>query len=211
MEQGNCPELMEVDGRASTIANSEDLSRFKNLHDEAYLYVDMGLTCDSQQQTEQAVVLYSKGLQCLKDALVIANANADQTQTEWMKVKALSEKMIATRSRIETRKDFLLANDSSAARGVNDPPPSYEVSISNSESESSTLSDAASSVSSQDATALYVIQDGVQIFYISADGAVSAPSYPSSLAVYVFNESRSPDAPPAFLQVSLKITSIVDV
>ena len=195
---------IEVTASSSTNSNSQ-IARFKDLHEEAYLYVDMGLTCDSQQQTEQAVILYTKGLKCLQDALLIANTCSNALDPEWQKVKVLADKMIATRGRIESRKDFLLTNDSSAARVMSDPPPSYEVSISRSNSESSNISET-SAGPSQDATALFVIPDGVQIFYISVDGAVTAPSYPASLAIYVFSESSRPDQPPAFLQVKMKKT-----
>ena len=36
------------------------------------------------------------------------------------------------------------------------------------------------------ATEIYKIESGVQLFYIAPDGSVSTPSYPTSLSVYLF-------------------------
>jgi len=52
------------------------------------------------------------------------------------------------------------------------------------------------------------IEDGVQLYYITPEGYVSAPSYPSSLSIYLLTDGRDGAAsatncetPPAFLQV----------
>jgi len=50
------------------------------------------------------------------------------------------------------------------------------------------------------------IDAGVQIYFITADGYVSAPSYPSSLSIYLLTDKAASggtnsDTPPAFLQV----------
>ena len=59
---------------------------------------------------------------------------------------------------------------------------------------------------SPNATEIFNIQTGVQIFFITPEGYVSAPSYPSALKVFRFNEDVSSEAssimqPSAFLQV----------
>ncbi|ESO88510.1 hypothetical protein LOTGIDRAFT_83379, partial [Lottia gigantea] len=54
---------------------------------------------------------------------------------------------------------------------------------------------------------LFIISEGVQIFYITPEGFVSAPSYPSTLRLCKFSEEAAVGAtnaappPPAFLQV----------
>ncbi|XP_006010272.1 spartin a isoform X2 [Latimeria chalumnae] len=56
----------------------------------------------------------------------------------------------------------------------------------------------------EDAVELLLIPQGVQIFYVTYDGQVSAPSYPGYLRIVKFSDSSSGAAqnrPPAFLQV----------
>lgn len=56
-----------------------------------------------------------------------------------------------------------------------------------------------------EAKAIFSIADGVQIFFVSSNGHVSAPSYPTALTVYKFSDgSLTPTGqrrPPAFLEV----------
>lgn len=62
---------------------------------------------------------------------------------------------------------------------------------------------------------LYSIEEGAQIFYITSEGYVSAPSYPSALHVIKFEDEStvpmpsstqaSEQRPPAFLHVSMNI------
>lgn len=56
-----------------------------------------------------------------------------------------------------------------------------------------------------DADELILIPHGVQIFYVTPDGQVSAPSYPGYLRIVRFfdsEEARTQNRPPAFLQVT---------
>jgi spartin len=91
------------------------------------------------------------------------------------------------------------------ADSFHDPPPSYEVATTPTSSAASLAPDIA------DAVLVFYIPDGVQIFFITPEGYVSAPSYPSSLAIYQFTDdvlaghkngaTSSAEAPPAFLQI----------
>lgn len=57
---------------------------------------------------------------------------------------------------------------------------------------------------SEDGEELLYIQHGVQIFFVTPDGHVSAPSYPGYLRLVKFTGDHSettPNRPPAFLQV----------
>ncbi|XP_055022803.1 spartin-like [Boleophthalmus pectinirostris] len=61
------------------------------------------------------------------------------------------------------------------------------------------------SVTWEDGELLLYIPHGVQIFFVTPEGAVSAPSYPSFLRLVKFTHEasdRTPNRPPAFLQVS---------
>lgn len=58
---------------------------------------------------------------------------------------------------------------------------------------------------SEDGEELLFIPNGVQMFYVTPDGQVSAPSYPGYLRLVKFTNERSettPHRPPAFLQVT---------
>lgn len=57
----------------------------------------------------------------------------------------------------------------------------------------------------EDGEEMLYIPHGVQIFYVTPEGHVSAPSYPGYLRLVKFtsdHSERMPDRPPAFLQVS---------
>lgn len=43
--------------------------QFRRGHDEGYLYINQGLTCDEGGQARQAETLYAKGLACIEQAL----------------------------------------------------------------------------------------------------------------------------------------------
>lgn len=60
----------------------------------------------------------------------------------------------------------------------------------------------------EDGEELFFLPNGVQIFFVTPDGQVSAPSYPGYLRIVKFINDRSesmPDRPPAFLQVSVRL------
>lgn len=57
----------------------------------------------------------------------------------------------------------------------------------------------------EDGEELFFLPNGVQIFFVTPDGHVSAPSYPGYLRIVKFTSdcsSATPTRPPAFLQVS---------
>lgn len=68
----------------------------------------------------------------------------------------------------------------------------------------SRTSNSTPSPESEDGEELLYIQHGVQIFFVTPDGQVSAPSYPGYLRLVKFASDHSdtmPNRPPAFLQV----------
>ena len=103
-------------------------------------------------------------------------------------------KMEKSQSQITSRVEHILQTDSATARAIQDPPPSYETATTpTSETDdmswadnimNENLADSRNSLQAVDGTELFVIEDGVQIFYITPEGYVSAPSYPSALGVY---------------------------
>ena len=195
----------------------ERISNIKNLHDESFLYIQQGLSCDEYGQREQAITLYTKGLDSIAKALQISKETEGCSGPDWEKARTMIRKMEKSQSEIKSRVEHILETDSATARAIQDPPPSYEFATTpTSETEdmswadnimNENLSDSRrSSVNAVDGTELFVIQDGVQIFYITPEGYVSAPSYPSALGIYKLDGQQSQGAssvetPPAFLRV----------
>ena len=207
----------------SVSSQHPDLANLKNFHDEAYLYIQQGLSCDDLGHGEQAVTLYRKGIQCIERGQEICCEGADKTGPQWEKARKMKSKMARTQSQIEVRIDHLLRNDTNAARAATDPPPSYESATTptsaTSELEFDSLFEsvgdsimaeemAGSSGQTMPAHAIeiFTIPDGVQIYFITTEGHVSAPSYPSSLGIYRLQDQTPAEAsnhvtPPAFLSI----------
>ncbi|GFR73085.1 spartin-like [Elysia marginata] len=87
-------------------------------------------------------------------------------------------------------------------------PPAYDEDELTALGESLMMAESGSSATPANATELLSIPDGVQIFFISPNGLVSAPSYPAALHVVTFNRDSEQAAstghvgpPPAFLYV----------
>lgn len=197
---------------------SDALSKVTQLSEEAKLYIEQGLACDEQGQGEQAKSLYEKGLRCIMEALSIS---ADSSNPQYIVIKTKQEKMRRTQQQMQERLNHLIQNDPNVARSIDDPPPSYEDATTPEQSDydmalslsDSMMTEDASISSSRrgslvaNATEMVKIDDGVQIFFITPEGYVSAPSYPSDLTIYKFIEqdvaqaSINTETPPAFLKV----------
>ena len=194
-------------------------TKVKELHDEAFLYIEQGLTCDEHNQLDQALTLYTKGLRCIDQALHIGSSTVSGQDPKSVKTQKRLAKMTVTKTNIGARVDELIMSDSSVGRMIDDPPPSYEVATTPTDSMQNQfdialadsimnddVSDQERSIAGIDASVLFSIRDGVQMFFITPEGYVSAPSYPSSLSVYKFTDSPQPSAsndqrPPAFLKI----------
>ncbi len=186
---------MDADG-------SDSVTReVKAIQDEAYLYIQQGLTLDELGQREQAVTLYRKGLQCIDKAVDILLVEPDDAVIQSQAAQRMSDKMLRTKLEIQERVQDLIQNDQSLAQAIADPPPSYDYATSPVTEPGRPA--AAGSCVETDAVQIFSIPDGVQIFYIRADGAVTAPSYPSSLGIYHFHAVPESDgmSPPAFMEV----------
>jgi spartin len=191
-------------------AQDERITNIRNCHDEAYLYIEQGLNCDEQGQTEQAAFLYKKGIDSIEIAIKIYETAENKRGASWEIILQMISKMRGTKTQMQTRIDHLLSTDAAAARGVSDPPPSYEAATSPTAQTDGNLDNilndnimTSSQESMANATELFCIEDGVQIFFISPEGYVSAPSYPSALGIYTLDEQQqgASNSPPAFLRV----------
>ncbi|KAL8576339.1 hypothetical protein ACOMHN_048906 [Nucella lapillus] len=203
---------------------------FQKLHDKAFAAVQKGLNADEEGDTVAALRYYTNSLASLEQVL---QADCEQlpeaTQDEKDSAKQMQQKMNKSKLQITYRIESL-RTDGQAVSGLSETGgimdhsgvklPSYEEAMSSS-AHSSLVSDAALGDSimaadypafrsqqrtSAEGTELFSIADGVQIFYISREGYVSAPSYPTSLHIVKLQDEAEEHAgadgsPPAFIQV----------
>ena len=163
--------------------------------------------------TFQALLHYEEGLRLLDRALAIdLNQNQppenelSEKNKEILKKSAITKtKMSRTRQQVIFRIHELRIKANAESH---DPPPSYEDSQKKKEIPSNCNGKNRNSVKKDettikidndetivplpsDAEILFTIAGRVQIFYISADGNVSAPSYPSTLFIFKFKSEYS--------------------
>src|SRR6218665_160149 len=213
-QNGNTAISKKVDGARGSQSQplfDEGIQKVKRKYDKAYQHTSQALSFDELKQVDQAVDNYAKGIRYMNAALALwsqlCHDHPDKAQTSPMRTKM--EKMSVNLSKAQRRVDELLAfnrNNVSAmnsSRTASEPPPSYNAAMA--QQYRPPMSSASASSAMTDAKLLLFIEGGVQIYFISNDGNVSAPSYPSSLAVYQFLDERAcqttADSPPAFLQV----------
>lgn len=206
---------------------------FQKLHDKTYATVQKALNADEEGDMVAAEQYYASCLPLLDETLAADCENLPgATPSETDTAKQMQQKMNKTKLQITYRLESI-RSDSSQMSALPDTSlssqqsagvrlPSYDEAVSS--SQSSLVSDAALGDSimsaeypslaagqrvSTEGTALFSIPDGVQIFHITCEGYVSAPSYPTALHIVKLQEPMegnselrlANDAPPAFLQV----------
>lgn len=197
----------------SAVAGVNTLSAVRQYHERAHDLIGQGLTCDEQGKPDEAKEFYQSGLKAVNVVLGVDCDKIQGTNEDRDKAKDIQQKMNKTKLQIEYRLQALRASEiatPSAPEAMDVEPPSYEEAVT--DAQFAELGDSImageENVSQSlvaNATEIFSIPDGVQIFFISPEGYVSAPSYPSALKVFRFNESQettsSSHQPSAFLQV----------
>ena len=204
---------------------------FQKLHDKAYAAVQKGLNADEQGDMAAAEQYYATCLPLLDETLAADCENLPgATPSERDTAKQMQQKMNKTRLQISYRLESIRSDQNqmsahpetmSSEESGSVRLPSYEEAVSS--NHSSLIADAAlgdsimsaeypghaSGELSTEGTALFSVSDGVQIFHITREGYVSAPSYPTALHIVKFQETMdrnresmlANNAPPAFIQV----------
>lgn len=218
------PELTESCFRSESTAML--FIDFQQQHDKAFKSVEKALAADEHGDTANAKEYYSQGLVLLDQALAVDCEHlVNATQEEKDEAKMMQMKMNKSRLQIAYRLEALQADNRPAVPELFGQSeelavrlPSYEEAILSSSSSLSdlTLGESISAAEHEaqqlaitNGTQLFSIVDGVQIFFITPQGYVSAPSYPSSLHVVKFEDqigriqetSATSEMPPAFMQV----------
>ncbi|XP_033632094.1 spartin-like [Asterias rubens] len=198
--------------RTVTTATENQLQLLTKYHNKAHLAIKKALTLDEAGETSQAIQLYSEGLINLAKGLEIQCGGPACIGSEFESAKKMQSQMRKTarqmKRRLEELEQDALSRQPQESRGATinanvmeeleenlrleeemmdfEEPPSYEQTQS-------------------DASEVFSIPEGVQIFFINAQGHVSAPSHPGPLRIYKFKDADLVDVadqPPAFLQVS---------
>ena len=201
----------------NTVAGIRSLSDIQQCHDDAYKLVELGLTADEEGKAEDARAFYQSGLHTVNKVLGVNCEQISGTEDDRNQAKTLQQKLNKTKLQIEYRLQALRASEiatPSAPEAMNiEEPPSYEESTRS--AENAQFAELGDSIMREDsmtdnsltanAAEIFCIPDGVQIFYITPEGYVSAPSYPTSLKIFKFIEQEQGASnavrPAAFLQV----------
>ena len=202
----------------------------KKVYNRATQTAQKGLISDEEDKNDDAIATYTQALDYINqvlavDCIKIPGVTADEVNS----VKDMQLKLSKTKMQIEYRLQALQPMPSTSSgqttaelMEINAPPSYEEVMSSDSSSSIAHNGDAAmmalgDSIVAQEmpvrthstnATCVFEIPDGVQIFFITPEGYVSAPSYPSSLQVFQFLDSNNEGVstalpqPPAFMQVN---------
>ncbi|XP_076447136.1 spartin-like [Babylonia areolata] len=190
---------------------------FKKLHDKAYAMVQKGLNADEEGDLPAARQYYIHSLSLLDQVLTTdsqswsAASSAEIEAVQQMQLKTNKTKLKITYrlEALQTSDQVMALPDPNLSPEVSEGVrlPSYEEAMSSgpsspvSEAGVGTMTTAASvdqgplagECLSADGTELFYIADGVQIFHITYEGYVSAPSYPTSLRIVRFQESLESD------------------
>lgn len=200
----------------STVTELNSLPAFKQYQEKAHNLIEQGLTSDELGRPEEARVFYQSGLKAVNAVLGVNCDNISGSDADKDAAKNIQQKMNKTKLQIEYRLQALqgpeVAMPSAPEAMETDVPPSYEDVMSMTDSDFAALGDSIMSGEQSgsrspvaNATEIFSIPEGVQIFFITPEGYVSAPSYPSSLKIFKFNENAdvvtSTPQPSAFLQV----------
>ncbi len=188
-----------------TIEGHDEL---ETISEAALSFVKEALNREEKGSEESALLHYEESLRLLDRALAIDLSQDHSLSEEALKKGQIDQtKMSRTRQQVIFRIHELRTKLNAQSL---DPPPAYEESLSdiNHESDSNPVP-----LPPSDADILFTIAGKVQIFYISSNGKVSAPSYPSSLFIFKFksgqNLQNDVKLAPAFLQVGTWVYPLV--
>jgi len=223
MAMASCNDTRSRPGRPpppNVVTEINSLSAIKQYNERAHKLIGKGLSSDEQGKPDEAQAFYESGLKAVNAVLGINCERINGTAEEKDTAKDIQQKLNKTKLQIEYRIESLkptVAVPPSAPEAIDcEQPPSYEMATSMTTSmtdaQFEALGDSIMAGEETDgqslvpnATEIFSIPDGVQIFFITPEGYVSAPSYPSALKIFKFNESQdepsTSEQPSSFLQV----------
>ena len=166
-------------------------------HDAAYIKIAQGLTMEEQGHHLEAVPHYEEGTKRMDDALSVRCDGPTAVGKGWDRARSNQEKMRRIRKVLEERLSYLKhtrAEDADFqasllqfAQNLKHTPPSYnELQLNDEfldEDFGQADSDNPTGSPTTQASEVFCIPEGVQIFFVSPEGHVSVPSSPSALKI----------------------------
>ncbi|KAK0052932.1 spartin [Biomphalaria pfeifferi] len=194
-----------------TIVTYQD---FQAAHDAAYIYISDGLQFDKDNQIPAAIENYNNGLVLLDACLefdvsqllgcpqhLIDNASTNQIKMSRSKEEIILRLKILQK-KLKLKKPLMAT-----------APPTYEEAVSQMEHPSPYSEDELTRLGEilmngelgqhrlANAEEIFYISDGVQLYFISSEGLISAPTYPTSLQVLRLMRERGSKFNPIFITV----------
>ncbi|XP_077579407.1 spartin-like isoform X1 [Stigmatopora nigra] len=206
--------------------NHARLEVIKDGYDRGLECINTALTADEAGDKHRALELYRKGRKHLLRAISVPSRGGECVGASWESAREMQRKTQETLDNITSRLAALetaaqlpvvdgrvMGPPGDTPASVSDRPPVYtpqpadghlSLSYGTESGERSLVGDdfysRTPSPPGEDAEELLCIPQGVQIFFVTPDGQVSAPSYPGYLRLVKFSEMVA-GRPPAFLQV----------
>lgn len=186
--------------------------RFQKLFKTSLQLANEGIVFDEIGKANDAINMYTMCLEHIKFSLDVDLDDQYLSTDEQTSYRDMLHKLTKTKMQVESRLDMLnVVNNTTTDSNSNlMSPPSYEEVMSGSfgsqdGASASRNTHCANRRVSQNATRIFFIPEGVQLLYITPEGYVTAPSYPTALNIYRIDEEDTSETanttPPAFLQV----------
>ncbi|XP_067663056.1 spartin-like [Haliotis asinina] len=227
-EQGARPRPPRPPPPNISSAERNTFSHLKRLCTKAHQHVEEALSLDEGDRNLDAKEEYLQALHLIDQAMAMDCEKLNFTADDQNAAKLMQQKLSKTKLQIEYRMQAIEREEAVThsypdleERTRLDSPPSYNEAMTSGASSPVVAPGDAMMMSLGDsimnderqngqvthhanADRTFEIADGVQIFFITPQGYVSAPSYPSSLSVFKFRDEQSAgnQRPPMFMQVN---------
>lgn len=167
--------------------------KLKASHDVAFRFIKEGLALEEMGKPAEALLCYEKGLRSLNVGLNLCT-NGSESSSESESINQMKGKMEKALNDVEYRISDLRPTTS----GPSAPPMEA---LSSPEQPASVLPAENGDNTWEDATTLISIPEGVRMFHVDSQKAVSTWSTPCELKIYqLLKDHIDSEAPPAFLQ-----------
>ncbi|OQV21154.1 putative Spartin [Hypsibius exemplaris] len=192
-------EISEIPQPGAKNVNAEkELEQVRRGHDAAYIEVAQGLTLEETGKHSEAIPHYAEGLKQMDQALAVRCDGGHCVGAAWDRARTKQEKMRRIHKVLEDRLSYLNAAIAAKeqihdeglrqfAQDLKATPPTYadlELHEEFLEDEPGTAGGASEAgTPMESATELFCIPSGVQVFFVSPEGHVSAPSSPAALKI----------------------------
>lgn len=184
------------------------LGEIETCHAKAISFYADAISLDERAAHAEAVSKYLQALQYCEEGLQHDVFELEQRGQGWNDAREMQERLIITQGNVKQRIYDLQQQLGSSSAKVVDLPPAYSVE----DPINPAKLPSAPSAEELEANTLLIIENGVQMYFVSSDDQVGAPppSYPTSLVVIRLDESsEAPGDPEAIVQVGDKAYPLV--